>query len=78
MHDLPKFLWPAKGKYGLNDYEKVFQPIKGADIFDMRGINRDEGCIVMVRPDQHVANILPLTAHDELAKFFDHFMIEQN
>ncbi|QJD70904.1 FAD-dependent monooxygenase [Marinobacterium sp. LSUCC0821] len=78
MHDLPKFLWPAKGKYGLNDYEKVFQPIKGADIFDMRGINRDAGCIVIVRPDQHVANILPLTAHEALSKFFDHFMIEQN
>lgn len=75
MHDLPKFLWPAKGKYGLNDYEKVFQSIESNDLFDLRGINPDQGCMVIVRPDQHIANILPLDAHKELSKFFDEFML---
>ena len=77
MHDLPDYLWPAKGKYGLRDYEKVFHPQTGNDVFDLRGIDRSGGCVVIVRPDQHIANILPVMAHAELAKFFDVFMIEQ-
>ena len=30
--------------------------------------------MVVVRPDQYVAHILPLDAHRELAAFFDGFM----
>jgi phenol 2-monooxygenase len=77
MHDLPEYLWPAKGKYGLRDYEKVFQAQENNDVFDLRGIDRNSGCMVIVRPDQHIASILPLTAHAELASFFDFFMIKQ-
>ena len=77
MHDLQDYLWPAKGKYGLRDYEKVFHGDDGNDIFGLRGIDRDKGCVVVVRPDQHIATILPLTAHEELASFFDVFLIEQ-
>ena len=73
----PKFLWPHKGKYGLHDYEKVFCPdLKNAkNIYDLRRVNREQGCLVIVRPDQHVANVLPLNAHDELAAYFDRFML---
>lgn len=73
----PKFLWPHKGKYGLHDYEKVFcSDLKNAeDIYDLRSVNREQGCLVIVRPDQHVANVLPLNAHDELAAYFDRFML---
>ena len=39
------------------------------DIFEARGIDPG-GAIVVVRPDQYVANVLPLTAFDELAAFF--------
>jgi phenol 2-monooxygenase len=42
----------------------------GADIFEMRGIDRQNGCIVIVRPDQYVAHVLPLDAYDELGAFF--------
>lgn len=77
MHDLPDYLWPAKGKYGLRDYEKVFQVDPDKDIYDMRGIDRSKGCVVVVRPDQHIATILPLHAHKELAEFFEVFMIDQ-
>ena len=73
--DLPDFLWPAKGKFDLRDYEKVFQAETGNDIFDLRNIDRTSGCMVVVRPDQHIANILPLNAYGELAAFFDEFMI---
>lgn len=74
----PELLWPRKGRYGLHDYEKVFCPdLKGGqDIFEMRGIDREKGCLVIVRPDQHIAHVLPLEAHDELAAYFDRFMLQ--
>ena len=75
IDEMPDFLWPAKGKYGLRDYEKVFHAEEGNDIFEQRSIDRASGCMVVVRPDQHIANVLPLTAQDELAEFFDGFMI---
>ncbi len=73
---IPPFLVPAKGRYGLQDYEKVFcVDARGENIFDVRGIDRKAGCVVVVRPDQFVANILPLDAYDDLAAFFDAFML---
>ena len=27
---------------------------------DLRGVNRDTGCIVVIRPDQYVSHVLPL------------------
>ncbi|MEM7269984.1 MAG: FAD-dependent monooxygenase [Pseudomonadota bacterium] len=53
-------LRPVKGRYGLTDYEKAFCPDPSADIFDMRGVNRERGALVVVRPDQYVAAVLPL------------------
>ncbi len=74
---MPAFLLPRKGRHGLCDYEKMFCPdLKGGrDIFDTRGIDRNSGCMVIVRPDQHVANVLPLDAFAEVAAFFDGFMV---
>jgi phenol 2-monooxygenase len=75
LETMPAFLRPQKGRYGLYDYEKMFCPdLKGGrDVFEMRGVDR-RGCMVLVRPDQHVAHVLPLDAHDELAAFFEPFM----
>ena len=74
--DLPPLLLPHKGRYGLTDYEKVFCPDpKAGDIFDLRGLDRETGCAVVVRPDQYVAHVLPLEDHDGLAAFFDGFML---
>ena len=72
-------LLPRKGKFGLIDYEKAFTPDvrNGPDIFVLRGVDRAKGALVIVRPDQHVANILPLNAHRELADFFGQFLIDQ-
>jgi phenol 2-monooxygenase len=75
MHQL---LLPRKGRYGLIDYEKMFCPdLKSRnDIYEMRGIDRQKGCVVVVRPDQYVANVLPLDAYDEISAFFNGFMIQ--
>lgn len=78
LGSMPALLLPRKGRYGLNDYEKVFCPDlkNGQDIFDLRSINREQGCLVVVRPDQYVAGVLPLDAHAELAEFFAAFMVQ--
>jgi phenol 2-monooxygenase (NADPH) len=78
LQAMPAFLLPHKGSYGLRDYEKMFCPdLKGGhDVFAMRGIDREVGCMVVVRPDQYVAHLLPLDAYGELAAFFDGFMVQ--
>ncbi len=49
----------------------MFYPdFQAGDIFDERGIDRERGCLVVVRPDQYVAHVLPLDVHAELAAFF--------
>jgi phenol 2-monooxygenase len=70
---MPALLLPPKGRFGLLDYEKMFSADQAADIFDLRGIDR-QGCMVVVRPDQYVAEVLPLGAHEALAGFFGRFM----
>jgi phenol 2-monooxygenase (NADPH) len=73
---MPSLLLPPKGRYGLRDYEKIFcvDLKSGNDIFTLRGIDRTSGCMVVVRPDQYVAHVLPLDGHAQLAAFFDGFM----
>ncbi len=64
---MPQLLRPAKGRFGLTDYEKIFcADHRSEDIFHARGVSRDQGAMVVVRPDQFVAHVLPLTATDEL------------
>ncbi|MEV1131298.1 FAD-binding monooxygenase [Agromyces sp. NPDC049794] len=75
---LPELLRPHKGRYGLADYEKAFAPVvRGEDVFEARGIDRERGCLVVVRPDQYVAHVLPLDAHEELEAFFERFLLPQ-
>lgn len=75
---MPTLLLPRKGRYGLLDYEKMFCPDlkSGHDVFTMRGIDRKAGCMVVVRPDQYVAQVLPLNDFAALAAYFDAFMLQ--
>jgi 3-hydroxybenzoate 4-monooxygenase len=77
IESMPALLLPLKGRHGLRDYEKIFCPdLKdGLDIFDLRGIDRKQGALVVVRPDQYIAHVLPLNAHQALADFFAAFML---
>ena len=80
---LPELLFPRKGRFGLRDYEKAFCALAGAiqneadaSIYALRQIDRERGCLVVVRPDQYIAHILPLDATDALAAFFGGFMLD--
>ncbi|WDF33143.1 FAD-binding monooxygenase [Arthrobacter agilis] len=66
---VPALFTPAVGPFGLTDYEKVYAADPGSDIFDVRGLDR-RGVVVVVRPDQYVAHVLPLTDTAGLAAFF--------
>jgi phenol 2-monooxygenase len=73
---LPSVLLPRKGRFGLVDHEKAFCPDPADDVFDARGIDRDAGCMVLVRPDQYVAQVLPLDEHEALTEFFAGILVE--
>ncbi|GAA2136265.1 FAD-dependent monooxygenase [Arthrobacter humicola] len=66
---VPAVFKPEVGPFKLPYLEKVYGTDPASDIFELRGVDRG-GVIVVVRPDQYVANVLPLTATAELAAFF--------
>jgi phenol 2-monooxygenase len=74
---MPSLLKPKTGKLGLQDHEKVFcVDHKGlGDIFDLRGIHREKGCMIVVRPDQYVAHVLPLDGFEALSKYFSEIFL---
>ena len=73
---MPELLFPHKGRYGLRDYEKAFCALEddSQNIYNLRQIDCQNGCLVVVRPDQYIAHILPLDAIDALTAFFGGFM----
>lgn len=75
---LPALFRPQTGPKSLTDWEKAFAagPCRWneLDIFAERGLSRD-GVVVVVRPDQYVAAVLPLAATAELAAFFDGILL---
>ncbi|MGL3150128.1 FAD-dependent monooxygenase [Microbacterium sp. A82] len=71
---LPELLLPTSGPLGLQDWEKAWATDAKDDIFAARGIAA-EGAIVVVRPDQYVAHVLPLSAREELTEFFAGFLL---
>ena len=47
-------------------------------IADIDGVDRGSGALVVVRPDQYVATVLPLDDFAALASYFDRFMLQAN
>ncbi|MCH6229912.1 FAD-binding monooxygenase [Microbacterium sp. CFH 31415] len=76
----PGLFLPKVGPLALTDWEKVYAAQPNAwtrtDIFEERGLSRD-GVVIVVRPDQYVAAVLPLTATEELAEFFSQALLDQ-
>ena len=52
--------------------EKLFCADPTLDIFDLRGIDRAQGALVLVRPDQYVAHVLPPSRPEMIAEWLDH------
>ena len=71
---VPELFRPRTGPFQLVDHELVFATHPDEDIFEVRGVDRS-GCVVVVRPDQYVAAVLPLHAAEELAAFFGQHLL---
>lgn len=69
INAVPAVFKPKVGPFKLDYLEKVYGVDPAEDIFELRGLDRG-GVVVVVRPDQYVANVLPLTATAELGAFF--------
>lgn len=81
ISQVPPVFLPETGPLGLRDWEKVYSGAPStwstADIFEERELSRS-GVVVVVRPDQYVAAVLPLSATAALADFFAGALIEQH
>lgn len=66
---VPSVFTPDVGPFGLTNLENVFGVIPSDSIFTARGIAR-EGAVVVVRPDQYVADVLALSDTHRLGEFF--------
>jgi phenol 2-monooxygenase len=76
---LPDLLLPRKGRFGLVDHEKAFSSFAdGSDAYQRRGVDFELGAMVLVRPDQHIAQVLPLAGTADLATFLERIFIDQN
>ncbi|MGO2512375.1 FAD-binding monooxygenase [Marinomonas polaris] len=74
--DIHSLLQPSKGCHGLKDYEKVYSALcEENSFYDKRGIDKKNGCIIIVRPDQYVADVLPLDDQDGLTSFFEKVLL---
>lgn len=69
VNKVPAVFRPEVGPFDLTNNWKVFSALPGEDIFELRGISR-AGAVVVVRPDQYVAQVLPLQDRTVLADFF--------
>ena len=90
INDIHALLQPAKGKFGLIDYEKVFSAERtngillgqipgieaNQDIYQLRGVNRKHGAVVIVRPDQYIGHVLSLAQFQAFDQYFDGFLLD--
>ncbi|KAK4163150.1 putative monooxygenase [Cladorrhinum sp. PSN259] len=82
LRDFPDILHPFDASKGWN-YSKVFVDDVSyhegfGDAYKNYGVDKERGCVVAVRPDQHVGWIGNLEDFEELDKYFEGFMVYRN
>ncbi|KAK1469799.1 phenol hydroxylase [Colletotrichum melonis] len=75
LRDFPDILHPFDSHTGW-DYNKVYVDDESyhegfGDAYKNYGVNKQRGCVVVVRPDQYVAWIGELEDFDDLQKYFE-------
>jgi phenol 2-monooxygenase len=81
IFDLPEVFRPYDDVDGW-DYWKIFVDDQSyheghGHIYESFGIDAEEGCAVILRPDQYVSYVGRMDGYDEMDKFFSGFMIPQ-
>ena len=79
--DLPCIFHPFDSKIGY-DYDKVFVDDESyheghREAYKNYGVNRETGCVVLVRPDQHVGWIGELEDINEMDMYFSGILLPQ-
>lgn len=69
VNAVPAIFRPEVGPFALTNNWKHFATVPEENIFQDRGISAD-GAVVVVRPDQYVAQVLPLDDRETLPSFF--------
>lgn len=82
IFDFPEILRPAILDQGW-DYSKIYVDDEShhhghGHAYERYGISPKTGCLVVVRPDQHVGSIVELEDIDQVDAFFSAFMRSQN
>ena len=77
-HDFPELFRPIRTSTGYRDYGKIYsdEPTLhegDSKAYERYGISKQAGCVVVARPDQHVALVCPLEDHKTLAAYFAGF-----
>jgi phenol 2-monooxygenase len=77
LESMPSLLLPKKGRFDLVDYEKIFccDHKNEHDLYAMRGVDKDHGCIIVIRPDQYIADLFPLDDFAGLSTFFEQILL---
>lgn len=75
LRDFPEILHPYDPHTGW-DYDKVFVDDVSyhegfGDAYNKYGVDKERGCVVVARPDQHVGWIGELEDFDDLSSYFD-------
>lgn len=82
LFDLPEILHPFDPKLGY-DYWKVFSNNNHSeegdfdDAYEKWGVNKNRGCVTVVRPDQHVAFLCELEDVKQLEGYFGQIFFPQ-
>ncbi|KAK4986753.1 hypothetical protein LTR66_007786 [Elasticomyces elasticus] len=81
IFDFPEAFRPYDVRDGW-DYWKIFVDDQSyheghGQIYQNYGIDRQQGCAVILRPDQYVSYVGPMDDHEAIDKFFSAFMIPQ-
>lgn len=82
MHSFPDIFHPFDEQVGW-DYWKVFVDDESyhegyGDAYTNYGVGREEGCLVVLRPDQYVAWVGALEDVEAVDQYFSGFMIANN
>lgn len=82
IFDFPDVLRPYDEVEGW-DYNKVFVDDESyheghGQLYQNFGISRDEGCVVVLRPDQYISYVGKIDDYGSIDSFFSGFMLPQN
>ncbi|KAM0811079.1 putative Phenol hydroxylase [Seiridium cardinale] len=79
LRDFPEILHPFDKQRGW-DYNKVYVDAEsyhegGGRAYESYGVDKQRGCVLAVRPDQHVGWLGELEDFDELHSYFDNCLV---